>query len=116
MRATALYIPRRRPSFFDGQLCVDLCRLLTPLAFDVAGYLAIMHNSFDDDVVRDETCEEVPFYLYADCDTCECCKLCCAEDAPASDRTEAPCHFDVDFYTLSGLNCGGWWTACVDSY
>jgi LRR receptor-like serine/threonine-protein kinase FLS2 len=76
-------------------------------------YLSIMQNDFDEDAVDDATCEEAGL-LFADCDTCTCCKIAnfCCEGGSSDDKRLPPCHFEVDFFTATGLNCNIWWQQC----
>eukprot|EP00580_Thalassiosira_gravida_P014841 CAMPEP_0201682652 /NCGR_PEP_ID=MMETSP0494-20130426/51725_1 /ASSEMBLY_ACC=CAM_ASM_000839 /TAXON_ID=420259 /ORGANISM="Thalassiosira gravida, Strain GMp14c1" /LENGTH=692 /DNA_ID=CAMNT_0048166411 /DNA_START=30 /DNA_END=2104 /DNA_ORIENTATION=- len=104
-------IPEGLFSNFTGQIFADfghnnftgaLPETFTQWASDTS-YLAIMANNFDDGVVDGVICEEVPT-LFADCDSCPCCKTCCDKDSAS-----ANCHFDLDFSILTGLVCGAWW-------
>lgn len=75
-----------------------------------------MENNFDSDAVDDIICDEV-LTLYADCSTCSCCKSCCSSrDSESEDSHEIDqlCNFEVDFYVISGLECGGWWEVCYE--
>jgi len=79
------------------------------MVLTITGYLAIMANNFDDGVIDDVICEEVP-KLFADCGSCPCCKTCCDDDSTSGKK--GICHFDLDFYILAGLECSSWWFAC----
>jgi len=114
-------IPEGLFSNFTGQIFADfghnnftgtLPNIFTQRASNT-NYLAIMANNFDDGAVDDVICKQVPT-LFADCDSCPCCKNCC-EEGHASGNNRY-CHFDLDFYILSGLECGAWWFACGDIY
>eukprot|EP00571_Detonula_confervacea_P010481 CAMPEP_0172305192 /NCGR_PEP_ID=MMETSP1058-20130122/6532_1 /TAXON_ID=83371 /ORGANISM="Detonula confervacea, Strain CCMP 353" /LENGTH=74 /DNA_ID=CAMNT_0013016715 /DNA_START=26 /DNA_END=247 /DNA_ORIENTATION=- len=71
-----------------------------------------MRNNFDADAVDDVVCDGIPT-LTADCITCPCCEYCCSDDS--ADEKDPFCNFDLDFYKLTGLECGAWWASCKDA-
>ena len=73
-----------------------------------------MKNNFDADAVDDVICDDVRILL-ADCSSCPCCKSCCGQDG--ADEKYHVCNFDLDFFELTGLECGAWWSAsCRAAY
>ena len=60
-----------------------------------------MRNNFDADVVEEPTCDEVPV-LFADCNSCSCCRqqFCCSEDS--TDPNDPNCNYALDFYESVG--------------
>ena len=72
-----------------------------------------MEDNVDDDAVDDVICEQVN-PLFTDCNISSCCKSCCREDSTG--EYDPFCGFDLDFYKLSGLECGSWWEVCHDDY
>ena len=74
-----------------------------------------MGNDFDEDAVDGKICNETRI-LHADCRSCPCCDeyYCCTGDP--DDEDSPYCSFDLDFYKLTGLECGTWWEFCHDAY
>ena len=71
-----------------------------------------MGNNFDNDAVDDKICNEARIF-YADCSSCPCCDENCCTGDPV-DKDSPYCSFDLDFYKLTGLQCGTWWAGCFD--
>ena len=75
----------------------------------VLAYLATMGNNFDANGVGDKVCQQANI-LHADCNSITCSRTCCREDS--SNENDRVCDFDIDFFKLSGLDCGEWWMVC----